>query len=433
MTYNSGSDQSDILIKPSANCRVAYTINNRQPVLCTLIGDQPLFYLEYMDSFEDDDFLLMDEGQLSDFQDELQRLEERFVSYERIAARFIEEPASRMDVIRAEADEVCRARDSAPCRDAGALCARIAKSRSGSALLERASEYGTEILLSDHVPCAYYDRESNAVLVRAGLEESLQILLLARELRRAWHHRSGVMVHPLAFHPDQSILINRALVADLAVLPVRVAWELLLGGDESCWSRIENSPLSDLGSAFAREACVDFRTLNTGQANAAAFETWFLSERCRRYDRAVIQEMLADNMGYVFGGDAETSRLVTIEILRGIGEMPHGKNYLSAHVHNIAADPIFTDVRDRSNANFLWFIKFEKTFRDAEETLADRNADLRGRADGAGPGGRACAEVISLADAASGTRESAPKAGPEAPFSSAEIVILEPWLRGGGF
>lgn len=28
-------------------CQCAYTINNRQPVTCTIISDQPLFYMDY--------------------------------------------------------------------------------------------------------------------------------------------------------------------------------------------------------------------------------------------------------------------------------------------------------------------------------------------------------------------------------------------------
>ena len=32
-------------------------------------------------------------------------------------------------------------------------------------------------------------------------------------------------------------------------------------------------------------------------------------------------------------------------------------------------DPIFADGRDRSNANFLWFVKFERSFRETEQEL----------------------------------------------------------------
>lgn len=32
--------------------RVSYTINNTQPVRCTIIGDEPLFYLTYEEALE---------------------------------------------------------------------------------------------------------------------------------------------------------------------------------------------------------------------------------------------------------------------------------------------------------------------------------------------------------------------------------------------
>ena len=41
-------------------------------------------------------------------------------------------------------------------------------------------------------------------------------------------------------------------------------------------------------------------------------------------------------------------------------------------------DPIFTDVRDRSNANFLWFIKFERSFKETEQEL-QKGGDLSTR------------------------------------------------------
>jgi hypothetical protein len=53
-----------------------------------------------------------------------------------------------------------------------------------------------------------------------------------------------------------------------------------------------------------------------------------------------------------------------------LGKMPFGANYLEKNVTQIIADPIFTDVRDRSNANFLWFIKFERSFTEAERDVS---------------------------------------------------------------
>ena len=56
--------------------------------------------------------------------------------------------------------------------------------------------------------------------------------------------------------------------------------------------------------------------------------------------------------------------------MTALGKMPFGQNYLAASVGPIMNDPIFTDVRDRSNANFLWFIKFERSFTEAEQEIA---------------------------------------------------------------
>ncbi|MGB0720303.1 MAG: hypothetical protein ACPGRX_07505, partial [Bdellovibrionales bacterium] len=110
------------------------------------------------------------------------------------------------------------------------------------------------------------------------------------------------------------------------------------------------------------------RTINNGEACAAVFEAWFLSERCRANDKALIQQMLADYQGFVFeNGDVVTN--ITPTLIAALGEMPFGKNYLAEHAPVILSDTIFSDVRDRSSANFLWFIKFERSFRESEASL----------------------------------------------------------------
>ena len=78
--------------------------------------------------------------------------------------------------------------------------------------------------------------------------------------------------------------------------------------------------------------------------------------------------MLADHEGQVF--DVENVHTaITPAFIAALGEMPFGKNYLAKHADTVISDPIFTEVRDRSNANFLWFIKFERTFRETERDL----------------------------------------------------------------
>ena len=113
---------------------------------------------------------------------------------------------------------------------------------------------------------------------------------------------------------------------------------------------------------------------------ALFFETWFLSDRCRVEDRRLIQAMLADHQGTVFDADAPM-QAVSRELIAALGSVPFGKNYLAAHASTIISDAVFTEVRDRSNANFLWFIKFERSFRETardvpgtEQPMASSNS-----------------------------------------------------------
>jgi hypothetical protein len=199
-------------------------------------------------------------------------------------------------------------------------------------------------------------------------DETDLALLMMRELRRMWQHKNGALINPLTFHPDQAILIHRAQKADLAVAMVRGAWDLQLSGEKGPWNRLETSALEDLARAMAREAYLDFRTLNNGAAAAAVFEAWFMSERCRLEDRALIQVMLSDYQGYVFENE-QASLSITNDLLVALGSQPLGKNYLAPVMNTVLSDPLFTEIRDRSNANFLWFIKFERSFREAEQDL----------------------------------------------------------------
>lgn len=86
--------------------------------------------------------------------------------------------------------------------------------------------------------------------------------------------------------------------------------------------------------------------------------------------------MLADHQGYVFV-DMQASRSVSIDLISALGEQPYGKNYLAPFARMIIEDPIFTEVRDRSNANFLWFIKFERSFRETEQVLQSEEGTQR--------------------------------------------------------
>lgn len=376
MSGKKDSTNAEIRIYPNPDCRFAYTLNNTQPVRCTYITDQPIFYTDF-EGATDDTLLFEDDPVFQALERDISVMKTKTETYDKVAEGFTQSVDATLLLILEDMEEMTRPRTQklqyrddamAPLMDA------IGKSRHAAEYIEFARKNGVSIRLSDEVADAHYDRDNAVVLVRESLDHPLQILLLARALRAVWQHKNGAGLHPLSFHPDQAVLINRAQIADQMIAMVRIAWELQLAGEKSAWQRIENSGLADLGRAFAREACIDFRSLNNGHAAVATFESWFLSERCRKADRILIQQMLADYKGYMFSDNADTSRMIALDLITALGKMPFGRNYLQSNAQQIAADPIFTDVRDRSNANFLWFIKFERSFRDAEDQVAAETA-----------------------------------------------------------
>lgn len=348
-------------------CRVAYSLNNMQPVQCTIISDQPLFYYDHEEIFDEDD-ILMDEEFLA-LDKDIQALKKKIETYDRFSLEFTQPADARVQLFLA--DSALIGDKAVPNTDKiDDFLDIVRKSRMAQALLGCAEDHNVVVRYSTQVQDGLYDKASYQILINPNLPLADRLLITARELRRHWQHRQGVIINPLAFQPDQAILVNRAQIADLSVFMVRVAWELQLSDEKAAWERVENSSLSDLGRTFAREAYVDFRTLNNGHASSAVFETWFLSERCHTADKIIIQKMLADYEGLVFNMD-QVSQNLTTEFITTLGEMPYGKNYLAPYTQLVMNDPIFTDVRDRSNANFLWFIKFEQSFRETEQEIED--------------------------------------------------------------
>lgn len=345
--------------------RIAYTLNNYQPVLCTLLSDQPYFYMDEDMSVDED--ALFDEEQYGAIGAEVAALHKKIEAYDKLSAQFIQSPDTRLHRFIEDAAMIGQVQET-PQITGEKITGALRDSRIAASLLDHALAHKVSIEFTAQTLDAFYDRDAGKIFINPTLDDSDMMLLAVRELRRHWQHRQGVLLHPLTFHPDQAILINRAQQADLAATMVRAGWELQLSGHKDVWQRIEHGPLSDLGRAFAREAFVDFRTLNSGMACAAVFETWFLSDRCRHADKRLIQSMLADYQGYMFGSE-QVSRTISIDLISALGEMPFGKNYLAAYAPMIMSDPVFTEVRDRSNANFLWFIKFERSFRETEQHL----------------------------------------------------------------
>lgn len=343
----------------------------KTPALCNILGDQPLFYIDYVDQ-EEADFLdpmsLDDTGIPAEFYaDDIDELRRRMARLER-AAQHID--AYAREDIETAFDAACMAiaRPQAQRLTREDVLAAISTSRMVECMYNEAAAKGLALVINPHVDTASYDRDGMCLHVNPRLTAELCILPVTRALRQAWMHMKGTAINPLHFAPEEAILLNRIQQADLAVAGVRAAWERNLAGDKAAWARIVTGSAYDMATGFAREAIADFRALNSGHAGHAAFERWFFSGRCKDVDRKLIQQMLADNHGLVFE-HPQVSKMVTTDIIARTGDMPVGKNYLSGLIEMILADPLFTEVRDRSNANFLWFIKFERSFRAAEEGL----------------------------------------------------------------
>jgi hypothetical protein len=384
---NNNSSQSKNKKYKAQNFQVSYSLNNYQPVLCTHVSDQPFFYMDDEQNYEDD--ALLDAGYIDDFEEEfseemlseLRDMQKKMQNYENFAQNKKEHLTLEKFITDSKSIEAGfnKTEKDSTLEDIENM---IGLSRMSQHLYEFAIAQGVEIILSNQIEISLYDKKSQIILIRQDMDIADQTLLLVQELRRHWQDINGAMVDPMSLHPEQAILINRAQKADLAVAIVRCAWEMKLQGRGDIWSRIENSSLYDLGRALAREALSDFRTLNNGIASSALFETWFLSERSNHEDKIIIQKMLADYRGYMFTSD-EPCFNQAMEVIANLGEQPFGKNYLSVYAGMIVHDSLFTDVRDRSNANFLWFIKFERKYKEAEEELCTTNSlsDIAGKPD----------------------------------------------------
>ena len=352
--------------------RMAYTLDGEQPVLCTLVSEQPYFYIE--EDLPEEEDSLFDYSADEDFaalERDIAAMKRKMDVYDRLAGEFERSEDKLMQDFMTDG-ALISGKNSVPedidTDSFETMMEVLLSSRTAAEMTALCEKNAVIIRASRAVKDAEYLRDSQAILINPDMEEADQILCAARELRRHWQHRQGVLLHPLTFQPDEAVVVNRSQQADQAAFMMRVAWDLYLAGHKHVWARVENSQMADLGRAFAREAFTDFRTLNSGQAAGAVFETWFLSERCRFADKELIQSMLADYQGMVFEND-QMSRSLSIDLISRLGEQPFGKNYLASYAQMILSDPIFTDVRDRANANFLWFIKFERSFRESEQGL----------------------------------------------------------------
>ncbi len=244
--------------------------------------------------------------------------------------------------------------------------AAILKSRTGEALLRDALAQGLKIFYDPQTPQSqfYPRKEASVITLNPHRPRGDLLNMLVRELRRAWQHYQGALVNPMHFEPDDAVLVNRAQQADAFMVSVKVAWELKLVGESEAWDFMVGSPMAAVIHAFEVHAQQDFRSLNNGEAARAAYDKFFEGSCTKAHDKRIIHQMLLDDLGYMKAAKKDTK--AGAELFRKLGALPNSSNYLSIRNKKAPTDMCYATVEDRSNANFLWFIKFERSFQEKE-------------------------------------------------------------------
>jgi hypothetical protein len=134
--------------------------------------------------------------------------------------------------------------------------------------------------------------------------------------------------------------------------------------------------MADIGRAFEIKAQGDFRSLNNGEAARAAYDKFFDDARVKAHDKRLIHQMLLDENGYMRKCGQGRAEKAGIELFARLGEMPQGRNYLALKSGRAPLDASYAAIEDRSNANFLWFIKFERSFHEKEMQMMQESVKL---------------------------------------------------------
>ena len=77
-------------------CSVAYTINNSQPVACTIIGEQPLFYMDYESDYIEEEEGLFEDADFAILENELRELKREINAFDRFSEDFSDDADNRV-------------------------------------------------------------------------------------------------------------------------------------------------------------------------------------------------------------------------------------------------------------------------------------------------------------------------------------------------
>lgn len=226
----------------------------------------------------------------------------------------------------------------------------------------------SEIVLDAQTLISQYYPEENIIVLNPDRPLAELACVLIKEMRRASQSEQGRLYNPLKFHPDDAILVNRAQQADALMVAIRVAWELKLLGQKDMWNFMISAPFADVTRTYEIHAQNDFRSLNDGRAGRAAYDKWFEDQRTRLHDKRVIHQMLLEDTRYMEQRNEKLMDLTDLMLCQ-IADLPEGRNYMNLQGYRNPRHEDYTDVEDRSNANFLWFVKFERNFQQKEQDM----------------------------------------------------------------
>lgn len=240
-------------------------------------------------------------------------------------------------------------------------------SKTAEALFAAADDISLQYDSQAPVSQMYVSGDKTILTFNPSHSKGALLHLLSREIRRVHQYRVGALVNPMSFEPEEAVLVNRAQQADALVAAIKISWELKLAGENDAWDFLCASFAADEAHAFEAVAQKDFRTLNNGEAARAAYDKFFATNT-KMSDKRVIQQMLLSE-GYLKGKGGKKRQVAGHEIFLALGEMPFSRNYLALPGKTPPTDARYKTVEDRSNANFLWFIKFECSFQEKEAQM----------------------------------------------------------------
>ena len=194
-----------------------------------------------------------------------------------------------------------------------------------------------------------------------------ELSIAISEIRAGWHIQNNNYIHDIFdLRPDDIIVYNRTMISDLTCCIFRAAWEMHLSQVDIVYHYLNNSPESaQIFKKYCTAMQTDFRGIKSGEGYSIIFEDIALSNAFSEMDKSIITSLMSSS---IYNRTPDNDKKLTHEMLNNIFSMPNGEENrdMIAHTNVVLTDPIFTEVRERGSANFLWFIKFERASKQAD-------------------------------------------------------------------